>query len=523
VLLCLLSDGFGQPRQPTEPEVPRGGSPVKLGDRTLFEINWGLETFPTEDRARAVSERLRRVAEDPAADTNVRIVESEVTMDLMAGDVPLVSVFQTDAEIAGTTQRELAESWAAILREALPQYRDDHRRSAFVVGVGWTTLTLALCILAITGLYRLARMTSENVAAKAHARIREKRGVGGISREHVVKMTWRLARVIWVVGALAILYAAFELVLSYFPKTRFISREMMHGVADPIRSFGYDLWRSLPSLLFIALIVWCTIQLIRLVQFIFVKISQGEFKIEGFHPTWANTTQRLVSLTLIILAMLIAYPYIPGSSSPAFKGVTLFLGLLISLGSTGLISNLLTGILLTYTDAFQVGDLVRVGETTGVVDRTSMLVTRIRNRHNQLITIPNSLVLASHVTNFRSSDDGDILITAQVGIGYDVPWRQVEELLKLAAYRTQGLRKDPPPHVLKASLDQFRVIYELSSYVEPGLAPFAVQSELNANVLDACNEYAVQILVPAYESDRETPAIVPRDRWYAPPVREKAS
>jgi small-conductance mechanosensitive channel len=336
-------------------------------------------------------------------------------------------------------------------------------------------------------------------------------------------MTWRVARLVWALASILVLYSAFDFLLAYFPKTRFISREMLHGVTGPIRTFGHDLWRSLPSLMFIALITAVTIQLIRLAHFVFEKIGQGEFRIRSFHPAWAYTTQRLVSLAIVVLALLIAYPYIPGSDSAAFKGVTLFLGLLISLGSTGLISNLLTGILLTYTNAYQVGDLVNVGETTGVVDRTSMLVTRVRNRHNQLVTIPNSLVLANQVTNFSSAEGADILITTRVGIGYAVPWRQVEELLKLAADRTDGLRKDLPPHVLKASLDQYWIVYELVGHLERGANPFTVQSSLNGNVLDACNEYRVQIMVPAYQAEPVSPAIVPRDRWYIAPVREKAS
>jgi len=500
------------------------GAPVVLGGRTVFEVHWGFKTFTTEVRAQAIANRLRNLAEDPAADLEVSTHEADSTIDVMVGDVLVASVFPEDARIAGMTQETLAESWAESMREALVEHREKHRKGVFAAGAALTILTLALSFLAIAGEFRIARWLADRASEKLHARISaSQRPLAGVlHRDQVQTVVWRIFRVLRLVGAAAILYAAFELVLFYFPDTRFMSREMLQGVLRPVRSLAAAFWRHLPGLIFIGFLGWATLQIVRLSQGIFRKIAAGELRIEGFRRSWANTTERLVSFMLVVLALLIAYPYIPGSDSSAFKGVTIFLGLLISLGSTGLISNLITGVLLTYTDAFQVGDIIAVGETNGVVSRTSLLVTQIRDRHNQLITIPNSMVLTSHVTNYSAPDEQGCVVETRIGVGYETPWRQVEELLLMAAFRTKGVLRVPPPRVLKTSLDQFFITYELSVHVQRGTLPFTVLSELNGNVLDACNEYGVQIMTPAYESDRQTPAVVPKDRWYAPPA-QKAS
>ena len=209
----------------------------------------------------------------------------------------------------------------------------------------------------------------------------------------------------------------------------------------------------------------------------------------------------------MILAVLIAYPYIPGSESAAFKGVTLFLGVLVSLGSTGLVSNLVSGIMLTYMDAFQVGDMVMIGEESGYVVKKSVLTTQLRTRTNRVITIPNANVLTNRVVNLTSPDSRGLVVTSTVGIGYEVAWRQVEALLKLAASRTPGVRSSPEPFVLERALDQFSVTYEINAYLEHGVRLYLAEAELNRNILDAFSDAGVQIMTPSYEGDPEQPKV----------------
>jgi small-conductance mechanosensitive channel len=499
-------------------EVPPG-SPVVLGNRTLFRIQWGFKTFTPDLRARGVSERLERLAEDPTRDFSTSVVPAGMTVDLVAGQETLVSVFPGDAEIAGTSQQALAEHWASIIRDSVRQYREEHRRGSFLMGLGLTVLTLALYGLSVFGLYRLCAAIRDRMVHRVRTRVSGRPVISALEPNYLQTAVWRAIRFVHLIVSLALLYLVFELILSYFPQTRFISRQLAHDVLNPLRKFAVSFWNSLPSLVFVGLVAWSTIHAVRFTRFVFRKILNGEIRIEGFRSSWAGPTQRIVSFLIVVLAVLIVYPYIPGSDSPAFKGVTIFLGVLFSFGSTGVVSNLVTGILLTYMDVFQAGDLVRVGDTVGVVKRTSLLVTRIEDRHHQIISIPNSVVLASQVTNYTAFAIQGTVMSSKISVGYDVSWRQVEGCLQLAASRTRGVRKDPAPYVLLLSLDQFFITYELLAHVEPAFTVYFAKSELNSNILDACNEYGIQIMTPTYESDREFPAVVPKDKWYSPPAR----
>jgi small-conductance mechanosensitive channel len=223
-------------------------------------------------------------------------------------------------------------------------------------------------------------------------------------------------------------------------------------------------------------------------------------------------------MLLIVLAVLISYPYIPGSRSAAFQGISIFLGLLLSLGSTGLVANLVTGIMLTYMDAFRPGDLIKVGEFMGRVQRVSMLTTQLQTRKNEIVTIPNSLMLAHEVTNLSCLGEKKLIVSSSIGVGYDVPWQQVESLMKLGASRTPGVNRSVESFVYTLSLNQFDITHEVNVFLEEGASYWETRSELNRNVLNAFNEYGVQIMTPAYEGDPEQAKVVPQDRWFSAPA-----
>lgn len=258
--------------------------------------------------------------------------------------------------------------------------------------------------------------------------------------------------------------------------------------------------------------------LIKLNRYIFSKVAEGVIRFQDFRPSWAPTTERLLSLVLIVLGILVAFPYIPGSESPAFRGVSIFLDVLVSLGSTGLISNIVSGIMLTYMDSFQRGDLVNIGSETGYVVRSSLFTTTLRTRTNRIITLPNASILSTSVVNYSNPGETGIVVTALVGIGYDEPWRQVEAILKLAASRTACIREDPPPFVLERALNQFDVTYELNAHLKPAYPIYLAEAELNRQILDAFNEFGVQIMTPLYETDPAQLKVVPRSEWRAAPA-----
>jgi len=294
----------------------------------------------------------------------------------------------------------------------------------------------------------------------------------------------------------------------------------LDSVLASVYAFGAAAWKSAPSIAFLLIVAVTTWYLLKFLRFVFQQVGNGTITIEGFRPSWAGTTNRLMNILLVVLAVLIAYPYIPGSESPAFKGISLFLGLLVSLGSTGLVANIVSGIMLTYMDQFQVGDMIRIGEFMARVKKTSMLTTQLHTRKNEIVTIPNSLILSQEVTNFSAPGEAGLVISSTVGIGYDVPWRQVESMMKLAAARTSGVSHSIQPFVYTLSLNQFDITYELNVHIEKDAMYWATKSELNQNVLDAFNEFGVQIMTPAYEGDPDSTKVVPRSRWFSAPAKE---
>jgi small-conductance mechanosensitive channel len=231
-----------------------------------------------------------------------------------------------------------------------------------------------------------------------------------------------------------------------------------------------------------------------------------------------------VRILVVALAVVVAYPYIPGSNSEAFKGVSLFMGIIFSLGSSSLIGNLIAGYSMTYRRAFKLGDRVRIGQHVGEVSQMRLMVTHLRTPKNEEVVVPNSVILGAEVVNYSSlAREQGLILHTTVGIGYETPWRQVEAMLLEAATRTKGLLSQPPPFVLQTLLGDFCVTYEINAYCDTPHSMAGLYAELHRNILDVFNEYGVQIMTPAYENDTEQPKIVPVDQWYAAPAQRPPS
>jgi small-conductance mechanosensitive channel len=262
---------------------------------------------------------------------------------------------------------------------------------------------------------------------------------------------------------------------------------------------------------------------LKLVRPFFDAVGRGTVTLGGFEPDWASPTYKMVRLAIVVFAVVVAYPYIPGSESEAFKGMSLFLGVIFSLGSSTAISNIIAGYMMTYRRAFRIGDRVKIGDQIGDVVEIRLQVTHLRTPKNEEVIVPNSTILNSEVVNYSTlaRQEGLILHTT-VGIGYETPWRQVEAMLLMAAERTPGLLREPRPFVLQKDLGDFCVTYEINAYCNDPHAMPRLYTGLHRNILDVFNEYNVQIMTPAYEGDPELPKVVPKEQWFAAPARPLA-
>ncbi len=277
---------------------------------------------------------------------------------------------------------------------------------------------------------------------------------------------------------------------------------------------------QLPSLAFLLVLFFLTRWTLRLVKLFFESVERRQVELANFEAEWAMPTYRIVRVAIAAFALVVAYPYIPGSQSAAFQSISLFLGVVFSIGSSSVVSNVIAGYSMTYRRAFHLGDRIQVGDIVGEVTEIRLQVTHLRSPKNEEVVMPNSVLLGSHVVNYSAlARKRGLILHTTVGIGYETPWRQVEAMLLEAAERTPGLLREPKPFVLQKSLGDFCVVYEVNVYCdEPAQMP-QLYTLLHQNVLDVFNEYGVQIMTPAYEGDPERPKLVPKEKWFAAPAQ----
>ena len=510
---------FSQQTNPPPKELPakvadQVGPPpsaVVLQQQALFEIQSGVGSFSPELRAGVISERLLDFAQDTETPlSELRIVEdaSNKTTNIAARDKVILMVLDSDAIAIGKTRTELANDYLETINEAVTEYRKSYSVRNILLGVLYTALLTLLLLVAFTLINRLI--------AKQNARLQtgenRPRGFRAFGAELVpaARLANFIAEILKAVRllAFAILFAFYlERVLSFFPWTRGISSVILAYFQIGLLSFGRRFVAYLPNLFFLGMTLLITNYLLKLTRFVFIEIRRGAITIPGFYPEWSKPTYNLIRFAVIAFALTIAYPYLPGSNTPAFRSVSLFVGVLFSLGSSGAVANFVSGIILTYSRAFVVGDRVQISETTGDVIEKTLLVTRINTIKNVIVTIPNSMVLGSHIINYsgsvRDKNTPPLILNTTITLGYDVPWRLVHEVLISAATATAEIIEDPAPFVLQTSLDDFYVSYQINAYTrQPGIMA-KTYSALYQNLQDKCNEAGIEILSPHYAAARD--------------------
>jgi small-conductance mechanosensitive channel len=501
--------------------------PVVFDGETLIRLR-GTSAIPAAKRAQLVEDRIGAIAADMSIPVNeMRLEETAETTRIMARDRLAMVVGDADAAVEGVPRRTLSEIYLDRIKSAVERYR--HERSPRVLlkstlyALG-ASLALALILFVIVRMHRRFESAIER---------RYKSKVQGLHIQsfQVVaaeKLWFAVHRALHIVRVLASLIACLgyaNFVLGCFPWTRPLAARGVALLLDPMRTMGSALLASVPNLVFIAVLIVIVRYFLKLALLFFEGIQYGTVTVSGFDRDWALPTYKILRLLIIALAAVVAYPYIPGSQSEAFKGVSIFVGIMFSLGSTSAVANIIAGYMLTYRRAFKVGDRIQVMDLVGDVVETRLQVTHLRSVKNEEMIVPNSQILNSHVVNYsRLAKDSGLILHTTVGIGYETPWRQVESMLLIAAERTSGLLREPPPFVLQKELGDFCVTYEINVYCDCPQESPKLYSLLHRNILDVFNEYGVQIMTPAYEGDPAEAKVVPKDKWFeAPAKHERAS
>ncbi|MEI5998101.1 mechanosensitive ion channel family protein [Paraburkholderia bengalensis] len=527
VLFMMLAAPLQAASEDVRPETPAllesvlETAPVEIDGQLLFRVR-GVSSFPAEQRAEAIRGRIEKVAADasfPSDRLSTEVVEN-VTI-IMAGEATLMIVSEADAQLEHTSRDHLATLHLMRIKRAIDEYRQSRRgdalRKAGLYGAGATAL-LALVIAVLLVLNRwLDKALSQRLKGRVHA-------VGIQSFEILRSDTiWKAFHGLMLVTGVATIivsaYAYLHYVLALFPWTRSISNSLFGLAAGAVEHIGKSVAASIPDILLLAVIYFLSRFVLRRLHNFFDAMTQKRVTFAQFEPEWALPTYKLVRVLVLAFALIIAYPYIPGSESAAFKGISIFIGLVLSLGSSTAISNLIAGYLMTYRRVFKVGDRVKVGDVTGEVIAIRLQVTHLRTVKNEEITIPNSQILNGDVTNFSSmAGTRGLIVHTTVGIGYETPWRQVEAMLHAAAARTSRVLREPQPFILLNKLGDFAVTYELNVYIREPHMIAQICADLHRHILDVFNEYGVQIMTPAYEGDPDEPKVVPRAQWYTAPA-----
>ncbi len=490
--------------KPTEARTAPGppGAPVRLDGEILFYIRQGVGALSPEERAAAVEQRLIHMAEDPFYSVDqIDVQERNGTAEVFYRGSLVGLLSKEDAVQFGTgTPVEEATFLVHRITSAIDAYRERRQptavRRALVLAIVATLVLLAL-LSVVRRTYRrlVARVRASAEAARgetvvtAMVRSLDKTAALQISGLRVVRF-----------GLTTVLVVIYLLLLfNLFPLTRGFAVTVAQYFLDPVYVIAEGIWSNIGNFIFIIVITVLARYLLKGLRLLLSEAAAGAITLPGIQPDWAMLFYKALRIAVVAIAAVVIYPYIPGSSTEAFKGIGIFAGALFTLGASGMAGSLLGGLALTFTGTFRIGDRVQIGDVVGDVLETTLMITKIRTLKNEIVTIPNSAIMSGHVIDYsaRARTEG-LLLTTEVTIGYNAPWRKVHELLIDAARRTPKILAQPAPFVLQKSLNDYHVSYVLWAYTADANVMQFTYGELHQNIQDAFNEGGIEILSPAY-------------------------
>jgi small-conductance mechanosensitive channel len=499
------------PHSPTTLETLGEGFPVTLDGRTLFLVRNGIGSFTPEERAQAITARIEKIANDESlslADLKIQVDPDDRFPSIVLGNTVILTVSKRDAKLYQGSQQELATIVLKEITTAIQNYRIDRQPYNLIQDIIYSALAtifllilLAVIIFISSRLFPLIRRVIISLVPGWRIQNFEI-----LPSEKISAFSLAILSLIRLLVILLLISFYLTFVLRLFPWTRQFGNQFLSYFTRTVDLFAKKFALYLPNFFIVLMIAGITYYLLKTIQPFFTAIERRNLRIQGFYPDWAQPTYNIIRFLIIALAAIVAFPYLPGFNSPAFQGISVFLGVLFSLGSTSAIANIVGGVILIYTRAFQLRDIISIGDVTGDVIEKTLLVTRIRTPNNRIVTIPNSTLLNTNVINFSVSQrefERPLILQTTITLGYDLPWRKVHETLIGAAIATEHILSDPAPFVLQSSLDDFFVSYQLNAYTDaPNLMPI-IYSALHQSIQDKANEVGIEIMSPHYSALRD--------------------
>lgn len=492
------------------------GIPVVADGDTLFYLFTKRGGYTPQQRAQmtgaAIEELGRRFNLRP---DSVSIDHSDIVSDLMYGNKVLLSLTDQDALWEGISRDSLAKERQQNVITKLHDMKAEH-------GLWRMAKRVLYFILVIVGQYFLFRLTNW-LFRKLKVRILRLKDTKirpvSIQGYELLDAQKQANLLVFLAGIGRYILMGLQLLITIplifiiFPQTEGLAYRILGYIWNPIRGIFVGIIDYIPKL-FTIIIIWYAVRyLVRLVHYLAREIEAGRLKFNGFYPDWAMPTFHIVRFLLYAFMIAMIYPYLPGSDSGVFQGISVFVGLIVSLGSSTVIGNIIAGLVITYMRPFKLGDRIKLNDTTGDIIEKTPLVTRIRTPKNEVVTVPNSFIMSSHTVNYSTSArEYGLIIHSEVSIGYDIPWRQVNQILIDAALNTPGVVDDPRPFVLETSLEDWYPVYQINAYIKDANQMSQIYSDLYQNIQDRFNEAGIEIMSPHYMAVRDGNATtMPKD------------
>jgi small-conductance mechanosensitive channel len=506
--ICLILTLFniGLTVEAQNPIVVKG-DPVVVNRDTVFKLFTGQGQLNPKQRAAVVSKRIHDIGARLDFNPDSLVLKSDTSISVISYKSELIlALTNRDASFSELDRPQLAAAYLVILKKKSGNTFRNYSFKAIASSALEAIAVIAGLLLLIWTVNRASKWINHKALLAWENRV-AKLGEKGAPIGYAVHLlpiltnSLRLAKLLII---LLLIYLALPVAFLIFPWTKPIATELLSYIVNPLRDIFQAAVHYIPKLLTIAVIFMVTYYLVKLIKFIAKEIDNGDFVIKNFYPEWAMPTFNIIRILLYTFMFVVIFPYLPGSDSRVFQGVTLFFGVLFSFGSSSAISNIVAGIVLTYMRPFKIGDRVRVGETFGDVIEKNLLITRIRTSKNEDITVPNSSILNGATINYSSSSKKlGLILNTNVVIGYDTPWPRVNELLIDAALSTEGIKTDPKPFVLQISLNEFHVTYQLNAYTALPNKMSTLYSRLHQNIQDKFNEAGIEIMSPHFTAFRD--------------------
>lgn len=483
------------------------GVPVVVDGDTLFTLYAARGGYSAHDRAETASEILLKIGKDMRLRRDsVHTLENGDYTDIMYGNKVILTLTDQDALWQGTSRQELAGNYSLIFDAKIKKLKEDNSFLQIVKRVALFILVLVVQYL----LFRLTNYLFRKLRRKI-IRFKQQRLKPVIIRDYELLDTRRLGRMLiffsnilrYIVLLIQLMFSV-PVLFAIFPQTEKLAMTIFQYIMEPVKMVLKSIGEYIPNL-FIILVIWyCIKYLIKGLRYIANEIENKKLKISGFYPDWAQPTFNIIRFLLYAFMIAMIYPYLPGSSSGVFQGISVFVGLIVSLGSSTVIGNIIAGLVITYMRPFKIGDRIKLNDTVGNVVEKTPFVTRLRTPKNEVVTIPNSFIMSSHTVNYSASARRyGLIIHTTVTIGYDVPWRQVHQLLIDAARSTPGVLEHPKPFVLETELQDYYPCYQINAYIKDADKLSQIMTVLHQNIQDLFNEAGVEIMSPHYYAARD--------------------